>query len=103
MVVDADGKRKPKFKLARSATIHPRRDSKLVSFENHPSIFQLYNLSRAIFETGDPFKHEYLMFLKDHGKQYNQMRALKHFWDKNWRTVDGKKVIIKHPNNPYMK
>lgn len=106
VVVDASGKRKPKFQLSRSVTIHPRKDqkeSKSISFANEPTILNLYDLSRAIFEHGDPFKHEYLTFLYNNGKHYNQMRALKFFWDRNWRPTADRKVIIRNPFNPYSK
>jgi hypothetical protein len=93
IVVDANGKRKY-HQLSRSTTIRPRKDSNPVSLSRS----RLSAFETAIFNN-KPFRLEYLKLRKHH----TRTGTLNFFWyTKNWRN-NGDAVIIKHPNNPYMK
>jgi hypothetical protein len=105
-VLDSNGKKIPN-KATRTAVISardsiPKTVTTSKETEEYPSFFALFLLEDAIFEHGYPYRNEYLFYRMSH-PEMNALQVLKHFWGEDWRTVNGKQVIKKHPNNPYMK
>lgn len=65
-----------------------------------PSRKELERLHQAII-LDKVHRAEYFLYRK--GNKVNKMDALTYFWNKKWRSLDGKTIVIKSDLNPYMR